>query len=203
MITSAEALQRLKDGNRRFTSGTGGIDPGQVQVRRGQLVEGQAPFAIVLGCSDSRVPLEMIFDQGLGDLFVARVAGNIAASLQLASIEFAAEKFGTPLLLVLGHSRCGAVEAAVDAVLAPSPPPSPHLEFLVDHICPVVAELLDHAPGMQRERLLQASVGANVKATVARIEKESALLESRISQGLLTVVGAEYSLESGVVEFQE
>ena len=203
MISSAEALERLKEGNRRFTSQKGGRDPGFEHIRRNQLVEGQAPFAIVLGCSDSRVPLELIFDQGIGDLFVARVAGNIAGSSQLASIEFAAAKFGTPLLVVLGHSRCGAVEAAVDAELNPSPALSPHLARLAEHICPAVRGVLEQEPGIQRERLLQESVGANVLATVNRIKNESELLGSRIDQGLLKVIGAEYALETGVVEFRE
>jgi carbonic anhydrase len=203
MITSVEALERLKDGNLRFTSGKGGRDLDFEHVRRNQLVKGQAPFAVVLGCSDSRVPLELIFDQGLGDLFVIRVAGNIAASSQLGSIEFATEKFGTPLLVVLGHSRCGAVEAAVDAVLGPVQSLSPNMDFLAGHICPVVQQLLEQEPGLAREGLVSGAVGANVRAAMARISKESEVLDKRIENGQLKVVGAEYSLETGKVEFLE
>jgi carbonic anhydrase len=201
MITSKEALARLKEGNLRFISGTGGRDLDFEHVRRLETVDDQAPFAIVLGCSDSRVPLELIFDQGMGDLFVIRVAGNIAAASQLGSIEFAAEKFATPLLVVLGHSKCGAVAASVDEVLDPSGGLSPNLEIIIERIRPVVKARLDREPGSSRENLLEQAVGDNVRATVKSLVSASPVLDQRVQNGQLSIVGAEYSLETGTVEF--
>src|SRR5271157_2642032 len=117
MISAREALDRLKEGNRRFASDLRSRDLPTGQTRRRELAAGQEPFAIILGCSDSRVPAEIVFDQGLGDLFVIRVAGNIVAPSQIGSVEFAAERFGTRLVVVLGHSSCGAIEAAIEAVV--------------------------------------------------------------------------------------
>ena len=201
MITAAEALERLKAGNRRFISGEGGRDLDFEHARRLELAEDQAPFAIVLGCSDSRVPSELVFDQGLGDLFVIRVAGNIAARTQLGSIEFAAEKFGTPLLVVLGHTGCGAVAAAVDNVVEPAEIQSPNLAKVVRHVRPAVETLHDTRTRSSRESLVRAAVGANVREVVERVKHDSAVLEKRIREGRLQVVGAEYSLETGEVSF--
>src|SRR6185436_13322298 len=117
MISASEALKRLMEGNRRFVSGDRSGESLTGQARRSELTTGQEPFAIILGCSDSRVPAELVFDQGLGDLFVIRVAGNIVASSQIGSVEFAAERFGTPLVVVLGHSQCGAVKATLEELL--------------------------------------------------------------------------------------
>lgn len=201
MITALEALERLKDGNRRFIDGQGGRDLNFEHVRRLQLVEEQHPFAIVLGCSDSRVPLELIFDQGLGDLFVIRVAGNIVAPSQVGSIEFAAARFGTPLVVILGHTGCGAVETAVDEVLTPSEELSPNLETVVGHVRPTIRKLMENAPGISREGLLDQAVRANVRSMTERLIGESKLLRNRVNDGALVVVGAEYSLQTGIVEY--
>ena len=201
MITASEALERLKEGNRRFISGEGGRDLNFEHARRLELAEHQAPFAILLGCSDSRVPSEMVFDQGLGDLFVVRVAGNIASKTQLGSIEFAAEKFATPLLVVLGHSGCGAVAAAVDDILSPVEIASPNLSKVVRHVRPVVETLHRMNPGSARDDLVSEAVGANVRAVVEQVGSDSAVLDKRIREGRLQVVGAEYSLETGEVSF--
>ena len=117
MISTREALERLREGNRRFVSGMRRNATLTNQTRRSELAAGQEPFAIILGCSDSRVPAEIVFDQGLGDLFVIRVAGNIVASSQIGSVEFAAERFSIPLVVVLGHSRCGAVLATLEELM--------------------------------------------------------------------------------------
>jgi len=201
MIEAKEALARLKEGNLRFTSGKGGRDLDFEHARRLETVEDQAPFAIVLGCSDSRVPLELIFDQGMGDLFVIRVAGNIAARSQLGSVEFAAEKFGTPLLVVLGHSKCGAVAASVDEVMSPSGRLTPNLEVIVERIRPAVQSRLSQEPESSREELLDKVVEDNVRATVNGLVCSSSLLDKRVQNGDLLIVGAEYSLETGSVEF--
>lgn len=201
MITAAEALERLKDGNRRFADGQGGRDLSFEHVRRLQLVKEQHPFAIVLGCSDSRVPLELIFDQGLGDLFVVRVAGNIVARSQLGSIEFAAAKFATPLVVILGHTGCGAVEAAVDEVLSPSEGLSPNLELVVDYVRPTIRGMMEREPEITRAGLLDQAVRANVRSTTERLICDSELLRNQVDNGDLVVVGAEYSLRTGVVEY--
>src|ERR671916_700570 len=142
MVTAQEALERLKEGNKRFVHHLRSAEVMLSQLRRGELVKGQNPFAIVLGCSDSRVPAEIVFDQGLGDLFVIRVAGNIVASSQVGSVEFAAERFGTPLVVVLGHSRCGAVEATLEELMRPKENQSRNLRSIVDRIRPSVEVLL-------------------------------------------------------------
>src|SRR5215475_12728771 len=136
MISAREALERLREGNRRFVSGVQNQDTLASQTRRNELVEGQAPFAVILGCSDSRVPVEIVFDQGLGDLFVIRVAGNIVASSQVGSVEFAAERFGTRLVVVLGHSKCGAIKATLEELQQPAERQSRNLKSIVDLIRP-------------------------------------------------------------------
>ena len=142
MISAREALERLREGNRRFASGVRSTDMLASQTRRSELAAGQEPFAIILGCSDSRVPAEIIFDQGLGDLFVIRVAGNIVAASQIGSVEFAADRFGTPLVVVLGHSRCGAVLATLEELMRPREKQSRNLRSIVDRIRPSVEALL-------------------------------------------------------------
>lgn len=203
MITALEALERLKEGNQRFISGQGGRDLDFEHTRRQQLVDEQAPFAIVLGCSDSRVPLELIFDQGMGDLFVIRVAGNIAGPSQAGSVEFAASKFGTPLVVVLGHSQCGAVTATLEDVLSPTGSLSPNLEYVVDQVRPAVQSVLENEPGGDRNWLVGQAVRENVRLAAKRLAHDSEVLESRVRDGRLMVVCAEYSLESGAVDFFE
>ncbi len=201
MITAIEALKQLQEGNHRFVHDIRGRDPLDGQTRRHELVDGQEPFAIILGCSDSRVPAEIIFDQGLGDLFVIRVAGNIVAPSLVGSVEFAAERFGTRLVVVLGHSMCGAVLATLEELERPTESRSPNLRAIVDHIRPAVEVLLETQPWPHRELLVQKAVRTNVRASANHLRHGSQILEQLIqSQGLL-VVGAEYSLETGIVDF--
>ena len=201
MITSNEALHKLVQGNQRFLDGKGGRDLNFEHSRRLELVGEQAPFAIVLGCSDSRVPLELIFDQGLGDLFVIRVAGNVVSPSQIGSVEFAAGKFGTPLVVVMGHTQCGAVAATVEHLVAGGEVPTPHLGFIVEKIKPAVEAVRSSNPGLGPEDLIAESTRENVRQTVAALASGSELLKSRLEKGVLNIVGAEYSLETGRVEF--
>jgi carbonic anhydrase len=198
--SAAEALARLRDGNGRFVSGVRSLGALGTQTERAALAAEQRPFAIVLGCSDSRVPAELIFDQGLGDLFVIRVAGNIVAPSQVGSVEFAAERFGTPLVVVLGHTQCGAVQATLEEVRTRSHR-SPNVRSIVDRIRPSVETLLATSLGSDDGRLLRAAVRANVRASADHLRHGSALLEQLIQDGRLAVVGAEYSLETGEVDF--
>jgi carbonic anhydrase len=201
MISAQEALERLREGNRRFVSGVRSVDALTSQTQRDELVAGQHPFAVILGCSDSRVPVEIIFDQGLGDLFVIRVAGNIVAASQIGSIEFAAEQFDTRLVVVLGHSRCGAVQATLDELQRPTQDQSRSLRSIVDHIRPAVEELLTTELRRDPEALVQQAVRANVRASARSLRQGSEVLEELIQGHGLVVVGAEYSLETGVVDF--
>ncbi|MBT8106803.1 MAG: carbonic anhydrase [Gammaproteobacteria bacterium] len=197
MISAPDALTRLRDGNARFVAGTSNINDAVSSARRAELVGGQAPFAVILACSDSRVPVELIFDQGLGDLFVIRVAGNIVAPSQVGSVEFAAAELGTPLVIVLGHSNCGAVNAALKELTNTQGAGSPNLQSIVDRIRPAVEPLLRTG----RDVGLQDAVAANVRQSVDHLRKGSAILEELIGAGELTVLGAEYSIETGEVEF--
>ncbi len=199
-ISPEDALARLRDGNRRFVSGTRSADAMLTHARRTSLVDAQNPCAIVLGCSDSRVPAELVFDQGLGDLFVIRVAGNIVAPSQVGSVEFAAERFGTPLVVVLGHTQCGAIGATIEAMSSRAPI-SPNLRDIVDRIRPAVETLLGTDLRNDPDRLYHAAVRANVRASADHLRHGSALLEGLIRERKLLVVGAEYSLESGEVDF--
>ena len=201
MISAHEALERLREGNRRFVADVRDHGEPGGPSRRSELVDGQAPFAIVLGCSDSRVPAEIVFDQGLGDLFVIRVAGNIVAPSQVGSVEFAADRFGTPLVVVLGHSRCGAVLATLEELERPSASRSPNLRSIVDRIRPSVESLLELGPAPDAETLVSRAVRANIRASADHLRHGSQVLEYLIHRGELLVVGAEYFLETGVVEF--
>lgn len=201
MIATLEALERLKEGNLRYVSEspTHGICTGD--LRRREFEQGQHPFAVVLGCSDSRVPAELVFDQGPGDLFVIRVAGNIAAHSQMGSVEYAARYLGTRLIVVLGHSWCGAVQAAFDAIARSSEPPSPSIVHLLRWIRPSVEPIVVSSPGEPREIVIPRAVRANIVWAANRLRNESAVLRELIERDELLVVGAEYSLESGRVEF--
>jgi len=203
MISAREALERLREGNRRFVSDVRSRDTLTSQMRRNELAAGQEPFAIILGCSDSRVPAEIVFDQGLGDLFVIRVAGNIVASSQIGSVEFAAERFGTPLVVVLGHSRCGAVLATLEELMRPREKQSRNLRSIVDRIRPSVEALLATELRHDADALVRQAVRSNVRVSANHLRHGSEILESRIQGNGLLVVGAEYSLETGVVEFFE
>jgi carbonic anhydrase len=197
---ATEALQRLREGNWRFASGSGQVDRVSSLSRRAELVTGQLPFAIVLGCSDSRVPAEIVFDQGLGDLFVIRVAGNIVAPSQVGSVEFAAERFGTRLVVVLGHSRCGAIVATLEELRRSRETQSRHLRSIVDRVRPSVEALLATDLRNDESALVSAAVRANVRSSANQLRHGSEIIERLIERDGLLVVGAEYSLETGVVE---
>jgi len=201
LIPGFEALERLRAGNRRFISNNMQLDTRMSASRRSELLEGQEPFAVILGCSDSRVPVEIIFDQGLGDLFVIRIAGNIVASSQVASIEFAAERFGTQLVVVLGHTRCGAVQATLDQLQQTTDKQSRNLRSIVDRIRPSVEGLLATDLKYDQDRLLQHAMRANVRVSANTLRHGSEILEHLIQNKELLVVGAEYSLETGIVDF--
>ncbi|HHC72837.1 MAG TPA: carbonic anhydrase [Thiotrichales bacterium] len=201
MITAEEALQRLQEGNRRFVEGMAQNHVLGLRDRRHELVAGQEPFAILLGCSDSRVPGEIVFDQGLGDLFVIRVAGNIVAPSHIGSIEFAADRFGTRLVVVLGHSCCGAIEATIDELERETGARSPNLRAIVDRIRPAVQGLLESDLRNDREALMREAVRANIRHSVDRLHYGSEILEHLIDKEGLMIVGAEYSLETGEVDF--
>jgi carbonic anhydrase len=201
MISAPDALERLRAGNRRFASDDRAGDALTNQARRQALAAGQEPFAIVLGCSDSRVPAEIVFDQGVGDLFVIRVAGNIVARSQIASVEFAAERFGTRLVVVLGHSRCGAVLATLEQLGRRSEDQSRNLHAIVDRIRPAVEPLLRTELGGDPDALVHQSVRANVRMSANQLRHGSVILEQLIHKDGLQIVGAEYSLDTGIVEF--
>ena len=201
MVAADEALERLRAGNRRFASNVGGADALPNHVRRAELAAGQQPFATILGCSDSRVPAEIVFDQGLGDLFVIRVAGNIVAPSQVGSVEFAAARYDTRLVVVLGHSQCGAVMATLEELQRPTENQSRNLRAIVDRVRPSVEELLATDLRHDAEALVAQGVRANIRASVNHLRHGSELLEQLIQDEGLRVVGAEYSLETGVVEF--
>lgn len=203
MITANEAITRLKEGNRRFVSGVRSIDTIAKQMQRADFVKRQEPFAIILGCSDSRVPAEIVFDQGLGDLFVIRVAGNIVAPSQVGSVEFAAERFGTPLVVVLGHSMCGAVMATIDELESPSTKRSSNVLSIVNRIRPTIEPLFETELHNDPDRLLASSIHANILAATNHLMHGSQMLEQLVEQGRLKIVGAEYSLETGEVAFFE
>jgi carbonic anhydrase len=200
-IPAREALERLDEGNRRFMAEVRASGVHTSAARRRELASSQAPFAIILGCSDSRVPAEIVFDQGLGDLFVIRVAGNIVAPSQIGSVEFAASRFGTRLVVVLGHSGCGAVAATVEALEAPTKPESANVNSIVARIRPSVETLLATHLREDREALLRHAVRANIRASANQLRHGSDVLERLIDKQGLLVVGAEYSLESGAVCF--
>jgi len=196
------ALERLREGNARFVANVRRTHSLTNAARRAELAVAQQPFAIVLGCSDSRVPVEIVFDQGLGDLFVIRVAGNIVAPSLIGSVEFAASQFGTRLVVVLGHSQCGAVMATLDQLRRPVASQSPNLKDIVDRIRPSVEKLLAQPAGDAAE-LERSAERANIRASVRQLRHGSTIIEGLVENGGLMVVGAWYSVETGVVEFLE
>lgn len=196
MIEPRQALELLREGNRRFVAERTSPRRAVGAEARAELIDGQEPFAVVLGCSDSRVPPEIVFDRGLGDLFVIRVAGNLAGPLEIGSVEFAVEKLGSPLVVVLGHTGCGAVAATLETIGTANGGSgndgtaglTPHLAAIVEHIRPAVEGAED-------------PVRANVRAVVRRLRRDSEPVDQLVDEGKLLVVGAEYSLESGAVDF--
>lgn len=197
MITATEALTRLRDGNRRFVEAEAIGNHGH----RASLAAGQEPFAIVLGCSDSRVPAELVFDLGFGDLFVIRVAGNIVAPSQVGSVEFAAARFGTPLVVVMGHTQCGAISATLEELTGRATSQSRNLRSIVDRVRPSVESVMAVGGDLDPAALIHEAVRANVRVSTDHLRHGSEILERLIRDGRLAVVGAEYSLETGIVDF--
>ena len=200
VVHALDALDRLREGNRRFAASVTTTSTSSA-ARRVALVAGQEPFAIILGCSDSRVPAELVFDQGFGDLFVIRVAGNVVAPSQVGSVEFAASRYGTRLVVVMGHSQCGAVIATLEELQGTATSQSKNLRSIVDRVRPPIETLIAGRPGLDPDVLLREAVRANVRASVNHLRHGSELLESLINETGLHVVGAEYSLETGIVDF--
>ena len=198
MVSALDGLNRLRDGNRRFAANqpAHGED---AESRREELTRGQEPFAIVLGCSDSRVPAEIIFDQGLGDLFVIRVAGNIVAPSQIGSVEFAATRFGTRLVVVLGHSQCGAIEETVDQLRSPAEENSRNIGAIVNFVRPSVEAVIDSS--LDLGELTARAVRENVRTSAEQMRHGSEIIERLERDEGLVIVGAEYSLETGLVDF--
>ncbi len=200
-VSAQQAVARLRAGNDRFVAAVAGEQILPAALAPGRLPDVQAPFATILGCSDARVPAEIVFDQGLGDLFVIRVAGNVVAPSQIGSVEFAAEQFNTPLVVVLGHSNCGAIAATLDALRNPETEHSRNLSAIVDRIKPALHDLVELNDELDEPMLLRRCVQANIRASVARLLSGSSILEQRVADGLLHVVGAQYDLRTGVVSF--
>lgn len=209
MSTASEAIERLRQGNGRFVAGQSQHYQSLGAAERNQLADGQAPFAVMLGCSDSRVPLEHVFDQGLGDLFAIRVAGNIAEASQIGSIEFAVDRFVCALVVVLGHSRCGAIDATIQVLQAraketkkaPVSAGSPSLQVIVDRITPANEPLIEEQALAAHTDFFGRCVRANVIATVNQLRQAEPILKRQVESGALLIVGAEYNLETGLVEF--
>ena len=201
MVSAREALKLLREGNVRFASNVRGPDSLLSHTRRAELAAGQQPFAIILGCSDARVPVEIVFDQGPGDLFVIRVAGNIVAPSQVGSVEFAASHFNTRLVVVLGHSQCGAILATLEELQRPTENQSRNLRAIVDRVRPSIEGLLATDLRHDLDALVKQAVLANIRASANELRHGSQLLERLIQDDGLLVVGAEYFMESGVVEF--
>jgi carbonic anhydrase len=203
VISAQAALALLRDGNQRFVTETTRSDTVESRARRLELAAGQEPFAAILGCSDSRVPVEIVFDQGLGDLFVIRVAGNIVAPSLIGSVEFAAEQFGTRLVVVLGHTRCGAIETTLEQLQRPVGNQSHNLHSIVDFIRPGIVGLLSTDLKNNHDALVREACRANIRASVNHLRHGSDIIENLIQNAGMMVVGAEYSLETGVVDFFE
>jgi carbonic anhydrase len=200
-MNAVEALAKLAQGNARFINNVRGAEPILSQVRRADFVHGQNPFAVVLGCSDSRVPAEIIFDQGLGDLFVIRVAGNIVAPSQVGSVEFAVDRFDVPLVVVVGHTFCGGVGATLDVLQNRTKPGSRGLMSIVDRVRPAIEPLLQTDLAGQPEALMRAAIRANVRASANQLRHGSEIIERLVSERRLAVVGGVYELATGEVEF--
>jgi carbonic anhydrase len=196
-----EALKMLREGNRRFVGGDQSRCTLATPEERTEMAERQEPFAIILGCSDARVPAELVFDQGVGDLFVIRVAGNIVSPSQVGSVEFAAERYGTRLVVVLGHSNCGAVQATLEAVAQQTRSSSSNVSSIVARIRPTVEDLIETGLRDNPEALARQAIRANVRASANHLRHGSQVLEQMIANDGLLVVGAEYSLETGEVDF--
>ena len=200
-VLAVEALQNLRDGNQRFVDADRCIDTYLSHAQLDEHIEGQSPYAIVLGCSDSRVPVEIIFDVGLGDAFVIRVAGNIVAPSLIGSVELAAAKFGARLVVVLGHTGCGAISTTIDSMQSGDLGESDNIGAIIDWIRPSVEKVMSENPGIDGQKLVNEAVRSNVRSSAESLRHGSNLLEKLICDDGLVVVGAVYSLSSGLVEF--
>lgn len=200
-LDADSALARLREGNDRYVNQVLSLQSLLSHTQRDSLIATVRPFAVILGCSDSRVPAELVFDQGLGDLFVIRVAGNITAPSQIGSVEFAVDNFGVQLVVVLGHSHCGAIEASLAQLREPTRV-SRGMKVIVERVSPSLQTLLE-GHWDSEEALLHAAVRANVRTSVTQLRHGSSLLERLHLSGELRIVGAEYSVASGKVEFLE
>lgn len=200
-VLAVEALQNLRDGNQRFVDADRCIDTYLSHTQLDEHIEGQSPYAIVLGCSDSRVPVEIIFDVGLGDAFVIRVAGNIVAPSLIGSVELAAAKFGARLVVVLGHTGCGAISTTIDSMQSGDLGESENIGSIIDWIRPSVEKVMSENPGIDGQKLVNEAVRSNVRSSAESLRHGSNLLEKLICDDGLVVVGAVYSLSSGLVEF--
>ena len=201
MISALDALDKLREGNARFASGDRIRGSHSPEEFRNELIAEQNPFAIILGCSDSRVPAEIVFDQGLGDLFVIRVAGNIVMPSQIGSVEFAASQCGSRLVVVLGHTRCGAIEATLNELRQPDGDRPKNLHAIVNRIRPAIEHVVAGNTGEQTAAQMNQAVRANIEASVNQLRSGSDLIENLVGSDDLLVVGAEYSLETRMVEF--
>ncbi|HAU69099.1 MAG TPA: carbonic anhydrase [Gammaproteobacteria bacterium] len=201
MISADKALHKLKEGNRRFVGVTSTRGVLETHLDHIRVVREQKPFAIILGCSDSRVPAELVFHCGLGELFVIRVAGNLVAPSQIGSIEYACQQFDTELVVVMGHSNCGAIRVTVDALLAEDRPVSPNLKSIVERIAPAVAPAVSNHSDASHDELIGIAVNANIQHSVRRLSEKSMILRNLVEAGRLKIVGAEYSLDTGEVVF--
>ncbi len=200
MMAAREALERLREGNSRFAANASQHSIGN-EARRRELVDGQEPFAVVLGCSDSRAPAEIVFDQGIGDLFVVRVAGNVVQPSLVGSVEFACSKFGTRLVVVLGHSQCGAVRATLDALQSPQEQVSENIGAIAEFIRPSVEAALASDREADADDIVEKAVRANVRASAETLRNASEIIARLERDEGLVIVGAEYSLETGLVDF--
>jgi carbonic anhydrase len=196
-----KALQKLIEGNKRYIEGTADGAELTITTRRQGIADGQNPFAVILGCSDSRVPAELVFNRGLGDLFVIRVAGNIVAPSQIGSVEFACQQFGTQLVVVLGHSHCGAINATVEALMGDPNKMSPNVASIVDRVTPAVHPIVKRNQFKDRKDLIHQAMRANVEQSVNDLQMRSRILRRLVDSGQIKIVGAEYSIETGVIDF--
>lgn len=203
MMTSTEALARLKEGNRRFLRGGHSLTALDLEKMRGELAAGQHPFAVVIACSDSRVPPSLIFDQDLGDLFVIRVAGNVVGPSQVASVEYAVEVLKSSLVVVVGHTGCGAIGAAVKAILDPDLHYSPSMDMLIGRI----TEAVDHDKAFESagtvDEKCQIAGAANVVHALENLVNLSDIIRSAVAKGDVQLVGAEYDMVTGIVDWMD
>lgn len=195
------ALKKLIAGNKRYVESTADGAELTITTKRQEVADGQNPFAIILGCSDSRVPAELVFHRGLGDLFVIRVAGNVVAPSQIGSVEFACQHFGTQLVVVLGHSHCGAINATVEALMGDPDDLSPNIASIVDRVTPAVLPIVKRQKFTDHDDLVHQAMRANVEQSVNGLKMRSRILRRMVERDEIKIIGAEYSIETGVVDF--